>query len=241
MVATVFKDDEKKYLEWIQKNEDSGYVLTTVRDIYPGYMSLHRASCKMISRYMKNMTYGAFTERKYIKICSPSISELAGWIYGNGGEGFTKLCSKCNPEIGQDQIIEKLTDKEFDTYLSGEEYSESGYPEELHSSGIVEGALRQVIVNAYERNPKARKKCIEHYGVKCSVCDFEFKKVYGEKLGSGFIHVHHILDIAQIGKEYEVDPINDLRPVCPNCHAMLHRHKPAMHPDELRKILSSPV
>ena len=28
---------------------------------------------------------------------------------------------------------------------------------------------------------------------------------------------------------YEVDSINDLVPVCPNCHAMIHRRKPAAY------------
>jgi 5-methylcytosine-specific restriction protein A len=30
-----------------------------------------------------------------------------------------------------------------------------------------------------------------------------------------------------------LDPEADLRPVCPNCHAMLHRTKPAMSVSEL--------
>jgi len=122
-------------------------------------------------------------------------------------------------------------------YLLSEEYAGTDYPDELPRSGIREGALRQVTVNAYERSPRARAECIEHYGAKCSVCDFDFEKIYGKELGAGFIHVHHILDIAHIGEEYEVDPIEDLRPVCPNCHAMLHKRKPAIHPDELQRIV----
>ncbi|MFV0148463.1 HNH endonuclease [Empedobacter falsenii] len=49
-----------------------------------------------------------------------------------------------------------------------------------------------------------------------------FEEVYG-KLGKGFIHIHHITPLYQIGKEYKVDYKKDLAPVCPNCHAMLHR------------------
>lgn len=140
-----------------------------------------------------------------------------------------------------DSIGKTISKKTFEgsggIYLLSEEYSGSDYPDEIPGSGIKEGALRQVTVNAYERSPRARAECIEYYGAKCSVCDFEFKILYGEELGAGFIHVHHVKDIAQIGEEYEVDPIKDLRPVCPNCHAMLHKRKPAMHPDELRKIM----
>ena len=52
------------------------------------------------------------------------------------------------------------------------------------------------------------------------------------------IHVHHLRELASLGEEYEVDPIKDLRPVCPNCHAILHTSSPAMTITQLRKILS---
>jgi 5-methylcytosine-specific restriction protein A len=87
---------------------------------------------------------------------------------------------------------------------------------------LLEGTLKQVWVNRYERNPEARAGCIAVYGVDCAVCGFNFEKQYGE-IGRGYIHVHHLVPLASIGKTYRIDPIADLRPVCPNCHAMLHR------------------
>ncbi|MDE0565831.1 MULTISPECIES: HNH endonuclease [Shewanella] len=72
----------------------------------------------------------------------------------------------------------------------------------------------------------------------CRVCSFDFSKTYGE-IGENFIHVHHIVELAHINQEYEVNPIEDLIPVCPNCHAMLHRRTPAMTVDELKAILES--
>lgn len=99
-----------------------------------------------------------------------------------------------------------------------------------------EGKSISVQVNKYERDTNARKKCIEHFGTKCQICNFDFEKVYG-KLGKDFIHVHHKKPISEIGKEYIVDPIKDLIPVCPNCHAMLHRRKPAFTIPEIKKTL----
>jgi hypothetical protein len=110
-------------------------------------------------------------------------------------------------------------------------------PEEvLSAQKYSEGATKQISVNVYERNPEARRKCLEHYGTSCYVCGFKFDRVYG-KIGNGFIHVHHLKSISEIGQEYEVDPIKDLRPVCPNCHAMLHRKKPAFTIEELKDII----
>jgi len=109
-------------------------------------------------------------------------------------------------------------------------------PEEIsEAEKIFEGAKKSVTVNVYERDPSARQKCIAYWGFACSVCGFDFFRTYGE-LGRGFIHVHHLKALSEIGKEYELDPINDLRPICPNCHAMIHRSSPAIAMDEIRKI-----
>jgi len=95
------------------------------------------------------------------------------------------------------------------------------YPEEV-SNNLTEGSKKIITVNSYERNPKARSECIKEYGVSCMVCGFNFENKYGER-GRDFIHVHHLIPVSNIGDKYEINPVTDLRPVCPNCHAMLHR------------------
>jgi 5-methylcytosine-specific restriction protein A len=57
-------------------------------------------------------------------------------------------------------------------------------------------------------------------------------------MGKGFIHVHHTKPISQIGTTYQIDQINDLIPVCPNCHAMLHKQEPPMTVVELQTIIT---
>lgn len=109
-------------------------------------------------------------------------------------------------------------------------------PEEIGAGQTYsEGSVTQVVVNRYERDPNARNACIRHYGAKCSICTFEFKHEYGDQF-SGFIHVHHIKEISSIKKEYVVDPIKDLIPVCPNCHAIIHRRTPPYTIEEMHKI-----
>jgi 5-methylcytosine-specific restriction protein A len=101
-----------------------------------------------------------------------------------------------------------------------------------------EGALRRITVNAYERDANARRACIAHHGAACSVCGFDFEATYGV-LGRGFIHVHHTRPLSGIGAAYAVDPVQDLIPVCPNCHAMLHRTSPPLSLAALSKRLSN--
>jgi len=103
-----------------------------------------------------------------------------------------------------------------------ERLTQAYWPEQVTSpSQYIEGAIRQISVNAYERNPAARAACIAHYGPSCVICGFNFGAMFGPT-AEGYIHVHHIRPLAEIGEEYEVDPIADLRPVCPNCHAVVH-------------------
>jgi len=99
------------------------------------------------------------------------------------------------------------------------------FPDEVEENELQklpEGAVFERLVNAYERNPLARQRCIKKYGINCYVCGFSFGRTYGEIM-DGFIHVHHLRQLSEVGKDYKVDPIVDLRPVCPNCHAVLHR------------------
>jgi 5-methylcytosine-specific restriction protein A len=101
-----------------------------------------------------------------------------------------------------------------------------------------EGTPNYVTLTKYERNPFARKACIDHYGHSCLVCDFNFEQAYGD-IGKNFIHVHHLTQVAKIGKQYSVDPIQDLRPVCPNCHAMIHKRKDTISIEELKSLMQS--
>jgi 5-methylcytosine-specific restriction protein A len=100
--------------------------------------------------------------------------------------------------------------------------------------GLLEGTTKAISVNAYERNPEARKGCIEHYGYACRVCGFDFEKIYGV-LGRSFTHVHHIKPLSEIKGAYKVDPIKDLVPLCANCHAMVHRASPPLSVEQLRE------
>ncbi len=121
---------------------------------------------------------------------------------------------------------------------------DSYLPEEvIESSGkkrFYEGSMKTVLVNAYERNEEARNACIKEYGDNyfCAICGFDFEEKYGVR-GKEFIHVHHIVPISEVKEEYEVNPKTDLIPVCPNCHAMLHRGGHTITPDKLRELIIS--
>lgn len=111
------------------------------------------------------------------------------------------------------------------------------YPDEIGSeSAHFEGTKMTVTVNRYERDGSARRKCIEHFGTKCSVCGMSFEARYGSTVAE-LIHVHHLRPLSGIGRKYKVDPINDLRPVCPNCHAVIHAAEKVLSIAEVKSLM----
>lgn len=133
------------------------------------------------------------------------------------------------------QLKKNLVKALEETELTGEEQFAEEIPKE-NIEILHEGIKKIIIVNTFERNSKARNECIKHWGTTCGVCNFNFEEKFGE-IGKKFIHVHHLTPISEIGEKYEVDPINDLRPVCPNCHAMLHKKNPPYRIEELQQII----
>lgn len=143
----------------------------------------------------------------------------------------------------------RIIEGELLDFFLNDDYSEidpAGDPERgtdyVAEDNLWEGAVDEVLANRYERNHKAREECIRLKGCRCYICGFDFEEAYGP-IGKNFIHVHHVVPISKIGKNYKLNVATDLIPVCPNCHAMLHS-KPGAHeaytPDELRqKILGN--
>jgi len=90
----------------------------------------------------------------------------------------------------------------------------------------------------YERSLEARLECIRHHGYICKACGISLEAKYGS-IAKGFIHVHHLNQIADAKGGREVDPISDLVPLCPNCHAIVHRRSPPFTVEELRVLISN--
>ena len=102
---------------------------------------------------------------------------------------------------------------------------------------FIEGGVHQKLCNIYERSSRARHECLKTWGYRCAICDFDFEDEYGD-LGKGYIHVHHLKPLSEReGEIHQVDPVEDLFPICPNCHAMLHRENPPVSVERLSEIV----
>lgn len=185
------------------------------------------------------------------KVCASDPNELLIWLVGQGSA--YSICRHCIDTSDSNHLKPSSSAKqrmkmwlgelnEFLNTLSEEdsllqESDDCPIQEELPAdTPLFEGARLVVQVSAFERNPIARRKCISHYGTSCSVCGFNFGATYGSS-AENYIHVHHLKPLASIGAEYVIDPINDLRPVCANCHAVIHLRQPPYSIEEVKAML----
>jgi len=226
------------------------------KNIYEGRISQRKGLDTLEANHQMNRNSAADYFHNYVCMVEgrrfPRSSNAYGArfflrkMYEDGGRGrLLNALSALRQHIDYYEVIRNTTlHKLREVYssftgIAGVDSNEV-FPDEVSEADVslLEGNVRKVNINVYERNPIARQQCIEHYGCKCIVCDFDFENIYGD-IGNSFIHVHHLIEISSIGNQYSVDPIQDLRPVCPNCHSMIHKKKPAYTISEIKNKLKN--
>ena len=107
--------------------------------------------------------------------------------------------------------------------------------------GFVEGkeVLKKHILR--ERNHYIKIQAIKkfkdaHEGrLYCEICGFDFFKKYGD-IGKNFIEAHHTKPISEM-KENERTKIEDIVLICSNCHSMIHRKRPWLNKENIKKLM----
>lgn len=91
-----------------------------------------------------------------------------------------------------------------------------------------------------EPNPVLRTRARDLWrqregGLRCKVCRFDFESVYGD-LGSDFIEMHHDVSLSLLTRRSPVSP-EQLKPLCANCHRMIHRERPMLTIQRLKLLI----
>ena len=165
------------------------------------------------------------------EINGPYIFESGQGILGYNHQRFASL-TNLDPDVFWKSAGSAVAEGQNQRWTFVACSTDAGAKNEIHK----EGARYSVTSTAIERNPASREKCIQYYGAVCMACGFDFESTYG-KIGKGYIHVHHRIDLALQKGVHTVDPVKDLIPLCPNCHAMIHKETPAMEVEELKSVL----
>ena len=69
----------------------------------------------------------------------------------------------------------------------------------------------------------------------CDACEFEFAMAYPD-FGKGYIQIHHLKPVSFLtGEKLNIDQaILNVRPLCANCHQMVHTDNPPIRIDQLK-------
>lgn len=70
----------------------------------------------------------------------------------------------------------------------------------------------------------------------CEICGFDFQEKYGER-GRGYIEAHHTIPVSDMAPGQKTR-LEDIALVCSNCHRMLHRSRPWLGMEQLRKLVT---
>jgi len=206
-----------------------GLPLISARVIYSGNTSsqavgegFYPFACQFRPEYKKMTPVDAWkNELKLIREC-PNWHRLRDYL---DGVPIDEIFNKEKITPPEDHIEHKpsITTQEPSVHGTSILIADPVFPDEVDTSVAVmsEGTVKSINVNVRERNPTARKKCIEYYGTSCAVCGVDLGDIYGKEF-SGRIHVHHLNPLSSFNGQHDINAIDDLRPVCPNCHMIIH-------------------
>jgi predicted HNH restriction endonuclease len=100
-----------------------------------------------------------------------------------------------------------------------------------------EGKSSKKYVTIYERDNRNRQQAIAIHGLSCFGCGFNFEKYYGE-YAKGYIQIHHVKPVSELGGTVKINPETDLIPLCANCHAIVHRkRKQTLSLEDLKELI----
>jgi Rad3-related DNA helicase len=123
----------------------------------------------------------------------------------------------------------RTPDAQCKIYILDERYKSLGQflPERFKDSWV-EGRRREFVLSKAERDPAIRRAALKHYGCKCYSCEHP-------SVHSALIDIHHLDPIAEGERRTKLE---DVIPLCANCHRMAHTKKPPLSLDELKKWAS---
>lgn len=100
--------------------------------------------------------------------------------------------------------------------------------------GNKEGENESFTGNKFERSLSNRSTCLAFHGYRCKSCGINMTDIYGDA-AQNFIHVHHLHPLAD--GSIIPDPVRDMVPLCPNCHAVAHLKSPPYTIEEIIEMI----
>lgn len=149
--------------------------------------------------------------------------EMIKYLFASGDMDFIDISSTC------DDILNSDTDREI-------------FP---LTETVVEGrksTQREIII--YERSAQLRQVAKQHFLstdglLYCDCCHYEYTHFHNEPFNQSCIEIHHkkplyLYQDSDIERTFQ-QALDNLMPVCPNCHRLIHKNKIAVDQIDLFK------
>lgn len=130
-----------------------------------------------------------------------------------------------------DALSDKPEDEEPEPVEEGSARLEGTVHERVHRDRARDRSLRQAKLEQSKKQNQGRLVC------EVPRCGFDFLECYGE-IGNGFAHVHHIHPLGKRDETGAETSLDDLKIVCANCHAMIHRTQEPFPWDEIARLIT---
>lgn len=148
------------------------------------------------------------------------------------------LFRKIRCAAGDEICLERIGEREFEFSFKRNKALEHVSPSASSNESSDD------ILSAIEGEPGSpsfkRKRCSElrlgalkKWGNRCSSCGYSFADNF-DGLRKDCIEIHHLNQLSL--NPGRLVTVNDLRPLCPNCHRAIHARHPAYSITELRKM-----
>lgn len=208
------EEDRKKLIEFAERQMPAFLHSNGFPDFTDLYSNLNRDFWEGI--VTDGLPTSTDEEREYSHRVMLSIKYIKEFIKFDKNANYKKLFADKVKKEQQRGAQQNLSDKA--TPADNTQPEEADQPRK-------EGAVTQVSVTHYERNPEDRRKALERDGYVCQVCHMNFVDTYGD-IGKEYIEVHHLYPVCNMGENYQFDPLDPekgLVCLCSNCHSMIHR------------------
>lgn len=214
-----------------------------IRDKYNGNASLSQirldatARVAQTNKVIRNTILDTITRQLEPEIKTVQDFErfTEWWLNRNDQHLREIILAHCSDTIDKKQVAD------FFDFVSTELITGAEDLPTRDERSYKEGGGKLVMHLVKERNKSLIQDAKDHWlaqhkQIICAVCGFDFFRSYGER-GQYFIEAHHNLPIAFITEETEMR-IEDLTPLCSNCHRMIHRRRPWLTVQQLKDVFA---
>jgi hypothetical protein len=196
-----------------------------------------QTSKSLIQSYPWTKSRAGLTEQILSELHRPKYypySSYRGGFRGAQGIYLTKLTT------GLTKAFRELADFEWPGNSGASKPGELPNQARKAALEFAEGERSQRESTFFRRNPRLREEAIKHHGLRCIACGLDFGERYGS-VATGYIEIHHLNPLAERRDAAAGKPLmtllDDVKPLCANCHRVVHRRQPPMSIAELRACL----